>query len=90
MRKFLLGAAVVLALSSGAAVTGAAPAQAAGVTFDFGNVAIGLNDGYYDNSHNFHRWRSQRDAAQWRREHYSRYYGWRHDDRRYRDYRYHY
>ena len=89
MRKFLLGAAVVLALSSGAAVTGAAPAQAAGVTFDFGNVAVGLNDGYYDHDRHFHRW-SSREAARWRREHYNQYYGWRHDDRRYRDYRYHY
>ena len=45
-------------------VAAAAPASArAVVSFDFGNVAIGYRDGYWDNGHRWHRWSERPDFA---------------------------
>ena len=77
MRNFkkYVAAALLLALTAGTA-------NAAGIRFDFGNVAIGYSDGYYDNGHHWHSWRHRSDLRTWQRDHQDNYHGWRHNDRR--------
>jgi hypothetical protein len=71
-----LAAAVILGATAGAAQA------AVSVGFNFGDVAIGYSDGYYDHGHRWHNWRGRDDAEFWRRSHYRDYHNWRHDDRR--------
>jgi hypothetical protein len=73
-----LAIALILGMSAGTA-------QAAiHLGFDFGNVAIGYSDGYYDHSHHWHNWRRHDDMLAWRRDHFRDYHEWRHDDWRHR------
>jgi hypothetical protein len=67
-------AAALIAIT-GATLAVCAPAHAAvGVTFDFGNVALGYSDGYYDHDYHWHCWAHRGDSNKWR-----------HDDRHHRD-----
>ena len=50
--------------------------------FNFGDVAIGYTDGYYDRGHRWHNWNRRDDMLRWQREHRRDYHDWRHDDRR--------
>lgn len=78
-------AAALIAIA-GATISASAPAHAAvGVSFDFGNVALGYSDGYYDRDHHWHRWAHRRDADRWRHDHSDMYHGWRHNDRHHHD-----
>ena len=70
----LMGAALILSISAGMA-------NAATIGFDFGNVAIGYSDGYYDHSHHWHAWRRHADMMQWQRDHAADWHNWRHNDR---------
>ncbi len=92
MLTFFKNSAIVLALAGTAMVVGtAASAQgfAIGVTSNggnrsaisvgFGDVAIGYSDGYWDNSHRWHRWRNARDHDNYRRQHAGSYSNWKHD-----------
>ena len=82
MRKILTSAAFALALA-GASVGATATANAAvGIGFNIGNVSLGFSDGYWDNSHHWHRWAHREDAAAFRAAHADMYHEWRHDDRR--------
>ena len=72
----VIAAALILGVSAGAANA------AVRVGFDFGNVAIGYSDGYYDNGHHWHAWRRQADLRAWQRDHHDSYHGWRHNGRR--------
>ncbi len=74
-----IAVALMLGVSAGAA------SAAVSVGFDFGNVAIGYSDGYYDNGHHWHAWRHHADMQQWQREHADAYHGWRHSDKRHHD-----
>jgi len=80
--KILL-AAGALSLSA-AAMTVPAAAQPTSFSFRVGDVAMGFNDGYYDRSHNWHRWRNAREHS-WYRTHYvdsyrgARHRGWDRD-----------
>ena len=50
-----------------------APASArAAVAIDFGGVAIGYRDGYYDQGHRYHRW-ARADAARYRDRYHDHY-----------------
>ena len=50
-----------------------APASARAVVgIDFGNVAIGYRDGYYDNGHRYHHW-ARADAAKYRGQYQDHY-----------------
>jgi hypothetical protein len=50
-----------------------APAVArTGVSIDFGNVALGYRDGYYDQGHRYHRW-ARRDAMRYRTQYHDNY-----------------
>ena len=49
------------------------PAAArAAVAIDFGNVAIGYRDGYYDQGHRYHRW-GHGDAARYHTQYHDNY-----------------
>jgi hypothetical protein len=48
------------------------PAVAAGVSIDFGNVAIGYRDGYYDRDHKYHRWQHS-DAQAYQAKYHENY-----------------
>ena len=66
--------ALALAISSPFA------AQAAErVVVDFGNVAFGYQDGYWDRGHHWHHWRHHRDWERYREEQREHAYEWRHD-----------
>jgi len=50
-----------------------APAAARAVAgIDFGNVAIGYRDGYYDQGHRYHHW-AHRDAERYRTKYHDNY-----------------
>jgi hypothetical protein len=50
-----------------------APAAArTGVSIDFGNVAVGYRDGYYDHGHRYHRW-ARGDADRYRTQYHDHY-----------------
>jgi heme-degrading monooxygenase HmoA len=98
MHVFLKGAAIALALA-GATFATAGTASAAGISFgisdngrhhassgisfSFGDVAIGYRDGYWDNGHRWHNWRNNRDRDGYRRDHGDNYRNGYHH--RYRD-----
>jgi hypothetical protein len=89
----LKGAAIALTLASTAFAT-AGTSNAAGfavtssdhgrdhrgssVSFDFGNVAFGYQDGYWDNSHRWHKWRNSREHREYRDQHHDDYRDGRH------------
>ncbi|HEY2068148.1 MAG TPA: hypothetical protein VGG48_01225 [Rhizomicrobium sp.] len=76
-------AALVASALALSAVSVAAPASAAvGVSIDFGNVAVGYNDGYWDNDHHWHRWAHREDLAAYRAAHAEHYHDMRHDKAR--------
>jgi hypothetical protein len=78
--KMTTAAALIAITGAALSLSGTANA-AVGVSFDFGNVAVGYSDGYYDNDHHWHHWAHRGDAAHWRGMHADQYHSWRHDDR---------
>jgi hypothetical protein len=49
------------------------------VSIQFGNVAIGYRDGYWDRDHRWHRWDNDRDYRDYRDHDGSNYHDWDHD-----------
>ena len=49
------------------------------VTIDFGIIAFGYNDGYWDRNHHWHHWRHHSDWERYRAEQREHAYEWRHD-----------
>ena len=93
MRMLLKGAAIALALAGTMVVTtGASSAAGFGIStsdrgrdhattsisFSFGDVAYGYQDGYWDNSHRWHNWRNSRDQRDYRNHHGNNYRGGNH------------
>jgi hypothetical protein len=75
--KILLAATVL----SGAGLFASVPAvaQPGGFSFRIGDVGMAYNDGYYDRSHQWHRWGHNRERD-WYRNHYrASYRSMRHD-----------
>ena len=70
--------AIVIALCLGFAPFGGAQAETR-VVMDFGNVAFGYSDGYWDRDHQWHRWHHQSDWRRYRHDYREHAYGWRHD-----------
>ena len=74
--KYVIKAALLAATFASVPLIGAAPANArahVAVTFDFGNVAFGYTDGYWDRDHRWHRWRNAEERRRYRelyRAHY--------------------
>jgi len=94
MRMLLKSAAIALALAGTMlATTGASCADGfaistsnhgrdharTGVSFDFGNVAYGYQDGYWDNGHRWHRWRNRGDHDNYRDQYHDNYRDGRHN-----------
>ena len=81
MKKIIVAMAVVGSLA-GASLATSAPAFADGFNFSFntGNVAMGFNDGYYDNHRRWHKWHNKREAREWRARFSDRYRDARHRD----------
>jgi hypothetical protein len=88
MHMFLKGAAIALALTGATfAIAGTANAAgisigisdngrhhaSGGITFSFSDVAYGYQDGYWDNSHRWHRWRNRSDRDNYRSQHGNNY-----------------
>ncbi len=51
-------------------------------SFDTGGVAMGFNNGYYDNERRWHNWRNAREAREFRARYSERYRHNRWDHRR--------
>lgn len=49
------------------------------ISLDFGNVAFGDNDGYWDNDHQWHSWASDNDSRRYRDYQGNHYHDWKHD-----------
>lgn len=80
MKTFILAAALSTAACI-ASFTVAPPAFAGvGVTLDFGDVAIGYRDGYYDSGHHWHHWRHDGDYQAYGRAHPEHYHDWGHNE----------
>ena len=88
MRMLLKSAAIALALAGTMlATTGASSADGfaistsnhsrdharTGVTFSFGDVAYGYQDGYWDNDRQWHRWNNRGDHDNYRRQYGDNY-----------------
>jgi hypothetical protein len=52
---------------------------AVGVSFNFGDVAYGYRDGYWDNSHAWHNWRNRGDHDNYRNHQGNNYRSGNHD-----------
>ena len=48
------------------------------VAIDFGTVAFGYNDGYWDTGHQWHNWRNRGDYSNYR-SHGQNFHGWNHN-----------
>lgn len=73
-------AALVLGLLPMA--TPALAREGVSISVDFGTVAFGYYDGYWDRDHRWHRWQGD-ERVRFRRDYREHYYGRRHD--RYRN-----
>lgn len=74
IRRTVIAAAIFGAVALVPTLTISTPAMARDAfTFSFrtGNVDLAFRDGYYDRRHNWHRWRNEREAREFR----SRYSG---------------
>lgn len=81
--KNSLNIALAAALLIG--TVGVSVSNAATVGFNIGNVSLGFTDGYWDNSHHWHRWSHRSDMERYRTAHQESYHAWRHNDRRHHD-----
>jgi len=53
--------------------------ESAAVSVDFGDVAFGYQDGYWDNGRVWHQWSDDRHRQSYRNHQASRYNDWKHD-----------
>lgn len=53
--------------------------ESGAISLDFGNVAFGYRDGYWDNGHTWHRWGDDRHRDSYRNYRGNRYNDWNHD-----------
>lgn len=49
------------------------------ISVNFGDIAFGYSDGYWDNSHRWHAWRNDAEARSYRDHSGSNFHSWRHD-----------
>ena len=49
------------------------------IAIDFGSVAYGYRDGYWDNDHQWHNWRNDSDYRTYRDKYGNTYHDWNHD-----------
>jgi hypothetical protein len=81
MKSFIRAAVVAAATCTAAFTVAVQPALAGiGVSLDFGDVAIGYHDGYYDSAHHWHHWRHPNDWQAYGRAHPEHYHDWGHNE----------
>jgi hypothetical protein len=93
MHKTLKGAIIVLGLAAAPlAMASAASAQGVGVGLhvggigigvgvgaNYGNVAYGYQDGYWDHNHHWNRWQNDDEMNRYRAMQGNHYNDWHHD-----------
>lgn len=73
--KLILKATLIASALAILPLSAAVPASArAAVSFNFGNIAVGYRDGYWDNGHRWHRWSNHRDAVHYRAHYQGNYH----------------
>ena len=72
-------AALALAAAPMATTSPAAAAENLSVSVTSGNIAFGYSDGYWDQTHQWHRWHGRDEAQAWRQHNAAHYYDRRHD-----------
>ena len=81
MKTFILAAGISVAASVASFTVAVPPALAGvGISLDFGDVAIGYRDGYYDSGHHWHHWRHNDDWRNYSRAHPEHYHDWGHSE----------
>jgi len=75
--KILLAAGLLC--GAGLTATVPAAAQPSGFSFHIGDVGLAYDDGYYDQSHRWHKWRHNRERDWYRANYRQQYRGYRHD-----------
>jgi hypothetical protein len=79
MKTFILAAAISAAACVASFTVAVPPALAGvGISVDFGDVAIGYRDGYYDSGHHWHHWRHAHDYRDYGRAHPENYHDYGH------------
>lgn len=83
MRKLIMGTIAVISLTAvPMLVAGSANAQSRGgaaISLNFGNIAFGYSDGYWDNSHRWHRWSNANEQRRYQKQRGKHYDNHRHD-----------
>lgn len=89
MKRTIQAALVAVALAAPMAAPIVTHAADVSVQFNSGSVAYGYNDGYWDRTHAWHAWPSDRDRDAWHTQYHEHYYdqthtvlpngGWRTD-----------
>ncbi len=83
MKKILIAIAVMGSMTGATMVATSAPAMAASnfsFSFNTGDVSMAFSDGYYDSQRRWHKWRTSREAREYRTR-----YGHNWQNRRHRD-----
>lgn len=77
--KKIIHAAIIAAGLTGACLAMTSTPSMAGVSInlDFGNVAVGYQDGYWDNNHRWHQWRDANEMYRYRTKHRHNYNNWK-------------
>ncbi len=86
MHRLLKAAAITIALVGVSLTTACAEdgghrgrtQMNVGVSFDFGDVAYGYRDGYWDHQHRWHNWQHRDDAGRYRSAPNNQYHDWDH------------
>lgn len=73
-----IGKAALLAISLAFVIPAGARAETS-VFLDFGGIAFGFEDGYWDRDHRWHEWQRHEDWERFRYEQREHAYAWRHD-----------
>ena len=79
--KSFIQIAVLSAVTGLCAVAVVPPALAqVGISLNFGDVALGYQDGYYDGHHRWHNWAHPNDWQAYSHAHPEHFHAYRHDD----------
>lgn len=77
--KPILYAALISGTMTVAGLTITPPAFAGvGISVDFGDVAVGYRDGYYDSDHHWHHWRHSHDWRDYSHAHPDHFHAYNH------------
>ena len=78
--KTIIKAALISGVTALAAIAVAPPALAQiGISVNFGDVADGYRDGYWDSHHRWHKWHNPNDWRDYSHAHPEHYHDYNHD-----------